>query len=58
MAGKEPQVRLELEHGANQALAVFAAGFRDLGDAIEHEHGRQRELRIAGAEQLAARAGQ
>src|SRR5436190_2062935 len=49
---------LELEHGADQALAVFAAGFRDLGDAVEHEHGRQRQLGVARAEEFAPRAGQ
>src|SRR5215831_9983820 len=58
MAGEEPQVRLELEHGADQAFAVFAAGFRDLGDAVEHEHRRQRQLGVARAEQFAPRAGQ
>src|SRR4029077_98021 len=57
MAGKEPQVRLEIEHSTNQAFPVLAAGFCDLGDAIEHEHGGQRQLGIAGAEQLAACAG-
>ena len=45
-------------HGAHQALAVLAAGFRDLGDAVEHEHGGQRQLGIAGAEEFAPRAGQ
>src|SRR5215468_6142233 len=58
MAGEEPKVRLELEHGADQALAILAAGFRDLGDAVEHEHGGQRQLGIAGAEEFASRAGQ
>src|SRR6516164_734477 len=58
VAGEEPQVRLELEHGAHQALAVLAAGFRDLGYAVEHEHGGQRQLGIAGAEEFAPRAGQ
>ena len=58
MAGEEPKVRLELEHGADQALAVLAAGLRDLGDAVEHEHGGQRQLGIAGAEEFPPRAGQ
>src|SRR6516165_188498 len=52
------QTDLEVEHAADQAFAVFAAGFRDLGDAVEHEHRRQRQLGVAGAEQLAPRAGQ
>ena len=58
MAGEEPEVGLEIEHGAHQAFAVFAAGLGDLGDAVEHQHGRQRQLGIAGAEQFAAAAGQ
>ena len=57
MAGEEPEVRLHLELGADQALAVLAAGLRDLGDAVEHQHRRQRQLRPFG-EQLAAAAGQ
>jgi hypothetical protein len=45
--------------GKNQrSLAVFAAGFRDLRNAIEHQHRRQRQLGIAGAEQFASRASQ
>src|SRR5690606_33130628 len=44
--------------GADQALAIFAAGLVDLGDAVEHQHRRQRQLCIAGAEHLAAAAGQ
>ena len=57
MAGEEPKVGLHLEHGAHQALAVFAARLRDLGDAVEHQHRRQRQLR-AFREQLAAPAGE
>ncbi len=45
VAREEPQVRLEFEHRAHQALAVFAAHLRDLGDAVEHQHRRQRQLR-------------
>ena len=56
--GKEPEVRLEVEHGAHQPFAVFAAGFRDLGDAVEHQHGREWQLGIARAEQFAPRACQ
>jgi hypothetical protein len=58
MAGKEPEIGLELEHSADQAFAVFAPGFGDLRDAIEHQHGRKRQLGIAGTEQLAPRTGQ
>jgi len=58
MARKEPEVGAKIEHGAHQPLAVFAAGFRNLRNAIEHEHRRQRQLGIAGAEQFASRASQ
>ena len=37
------------------ALPPFS---RDRGDAIEHQHRRQRQLRIAGAEQFSPGAGQ
>src|SRR5438552_9385138 len=58
MATEEPKVRLHIELGANHALAVFAAGLGNFADAVEHQHRRQRQLRIAGAKQLAAAAGQ
>ncbi len=58
MTGEKPEVRLEIEHRAHQPFAVFTAGFRDLGDAIEHQHWRQRQLGIARAEQLAPGARQ
>src|SRR5262245_61977141 len=58
VAWEEPQVRLKVEHGTNQALAVLAPGFCDLRNAIEHEHGRERQLGVARTEQLAARTRQ
>ena len=58
MAAEEPEIRLHIEFGADQALAVFAAGLGDFRDAVEHQHRRQRQLGIAGAEHLAAAAGQ
>src|SRR5208282_208742 len=57
VAGEEPQVGLEIEHRANQAFAVLAADCRDFGDAVEHQHRRQRQLRTFG-EKLAPPAGQ
>src|SRR5580704_14610799 len=54
MAGEEPEVGLEIEHRPHQALAVFAARFRDFGNAVEHQHGQQRPL----DEKLAPAAGQ
>ena len=57
VAGEEPEVGLELEHRADQALAVFAADFRDFGNAVEHQHRRQRQLRALD-KKLAPPAGQ
>ena len=58
MAGEEPQVRLDVEFGADEALAEGAAGLADLGDAVEHQHRRVGQLGVARTEQLAAGAGQ
>ncbi len=58
MAAEEPEVRFHVEFGANHALAIFAAGFGDFADAVEHQHRRQRQLGIARPEQLAPAAGQ
>src|ERR1700719_3875230 len=57
VAGEEPEVGFEIQHRAHQALAVFAASFRDFGNAVEHQHGRQRQLR-ALVEELTPAAGQ
>src|ERR1700704_3589721 len=53
MAPEEPKIRLHIEFGANQALAIFPAGRRNLADAVEHQHRWQRQLRVARAKQLA-----
>ena len=61
VAGEEPvegRVAGNLELGHDLALAVRAAGLGDAGNAVEHEHRRQRQLGVAGAEQLAPAAGQ
>ena len=55
---KNQRSGLDVEFGADEALVEGAAGFADLGDAVEHQHGRRGQLRIARAEQLAAGAGQ
>ena len=52
VAGEEPEVGLDVELGHDLALAVLAAGVGDLHDAVEHQHGRQRQLRVAGPEQV------
>src|SRR5262249_3982455 len=44
-AREEPQMGFELDPGANQAFAVFPADLGDFGDAVEHQHRRQRQLR-------------
>src|SRR5262249_27465825 len=58
MAAEEPEVGLDVELGAHDALAEFAAGLADFADAVEHQHRRQRQLCIARAEHLAAAARQ
>jgi hypothetical protein len=58
MAAEEPKIGLNVEFGADVALAIGAALFADIDNAIEHEHGRQRQLRIALTEQFAATAGE
>jgi hypothetical protein len=58
VAGKEPEIGLEFQHGANQALAIFAAGLRDLRNAVEHQHRGERQLGIARAEQFSSPARQ
>jgi hypothetical protein len=58
VAREEPQVGLHVELGANQAFAVLAPLFGNLGNAVEHQHRRQRQLGIALAEKLAAAARQ
>jgi hypothetical protein len=50
VAGEEPQVRADIEFGDQLALAERTAGFVDAGDAVEHQHRRRRQARIAGAE--------
>ena len=56
--GKNHRSRLDVEFGADEALVELAAGFADLGDAVEHQHWRVGQLGVAGTEQLAAGAGQ
>src|ERR1700730_12886558 len=52
MAREEPEVRLDVELGNRLALAMLAARLADLGDAIEHQHRRQRQLRICLAAKI------
>src|SRR5690606_28678885 len=50
VAGKEPEVRMDIELGPDEALTELPALFAHLGYPVEHQHGRRRKLRIAGAE--------
>lgn len=54
---KNQRSGLDVEFGADQALAMLATLFGDLDDAVEHQHRRQRELRIAQPEQFPTTAG-
>src|SRR5262245_40375885 len=61
MAGEKPierGVARHLELGHHLTLAVRAAHLRDPGNAIKHQHGGQRQLGIARAEQLATATGE
>src|SRR5690606_15465576 len=58
VATEEPQVRVDVELSDDFALAVLAAGFADMNDAIDHQHVRGGQLRVPGAEQFAAAAGE
>src|SRR5262249_22519501 len=51
MAGEEPELGLDVELGHDLALAELATAVVDLEDAVEHQHGRQWELRVARPEQ-------
>ena len=57
MTGEEPEVGFHVELGDDAAMTMLAARLLDLRDAVEHQHRRERQLRIAGAEQFAAGAG-
>src|SRR5690606_37320016 len=56
MAGKEPEIRIDIQLSNQLALAVLAADFADMNDAVDHQHVRRGQLGITGAEQLAAAA--
>src|SRR5690606_18545826 len=56
MALEEPEVGTDVELGLDEALVVGAAGGRDVGDAVEHQHRRQRQPGVARAEELAVTA--
>src|SRR6185312_3783737 len=57
VATEKPKVRMDVHFGADAALAVAAALFGNVRDAIEHQHRRRRQPRVVVAEQFAAPAG-
>src|SRR5690606_23425171 len=48
VALEEPQVRADVEFGRDPAWAVRATFVVDVGDAVEHQHRRQRQAAAAG----------
>jgi len=56
MTGKKPQLRVHVEFSNNVPLAVITTILADLGNAVKHQHIRQRQLRIAGPEQFTVAA--
>ena len=58
MAFKEPQVRFDVEFGNYLPLPVGTTFSTDMDDAVEHQHWRQRQTRIARAKQLAMTAAE
>src|SRR4029077_16076663 len=58
MAAKKPEVRLHVELGPDEPLAIFPTGLGNFTDAVEHQHRRQRQLCVARAKQFAAGACQ
>src|SRR5204862_5137734 len=47
---EKPEARGDIQLGDDVTLAEFAAVQADLGDAVDHQHGRRWQLRIARAE--------
>src|SRR3546814_940112 len=56
MALEEPEVGLDVELGLDLALAVGATFLGNVDDAVEHQHRRQWQSRVAGTEQAPVRA--
>ena len=56
MAFEKPKRRLDVELGDDFTLAVQAAFFGNTRDPVEHQHWRQRQLRVARAEQTTVSA--
>src|SRR3546814_1031850 len=52
MAFEEPQIGADIEFGLDLAPAAGASLVADARDPVEHQHGRQRQPRVAFAEQF------
>ena len=57
MTLKEPQIWLNIEFGHDFSFTIFTSLFRDMRNAVKHQHGRQRQLCIACAKHLAVTTG-
>jgi len=57
VAFEEPAIGADIELRFDPAFAIGAAAVRDVFDAIEHQHRRQRQLRIAWSVQSAFAGG-
>jgi hypothetical protein len=58
VATEEPQIGTHVELGDDLAATVLPTVVADVHDAVEHQHRRHRQLRVARPEQLPARASQ
>jgi hypothetical protein len=58
MAGEKPEIGFHIKFSRDRAQACGAAVFLNVGDPIKHQHGGQRQLRIARAEQFASTTGE
>ena len=56
MAAEKPKIGRDIQFRLDTSLAVLATTVRDMADAVEHQHGRQRQLCVAGPEQFTAPA--
>ena len=57
VTGEKPQVRVDIELCDQLSLAGCASLRADVADTVHHQHIFDRQLRVAGAEQLAHAAG-
>ncbi len=58
VAGEKPQIGRQVEFGIDVAFAVVAPLLVDAGDAVDHEHGGQGQLGVAGAKEFTAGTGE